>query len=97
MYAMILACAPRDVTLYLKHGAPPIINPDGSAFPSKFLNNSRPTQHMLQFKSDNSKHYINLTDPAPGSYFGAAFLSYSDPKNEEIKQDGKQFLSVSMC
>lgn len=45
---------------------------------------------MLQFKSDESKHYINLTDPVPGSYFAAAFLSYSDPKNEHIKQDGKQ-------
>lgn len=88
-----LECTPQDVSIYVKEGAPPVINPDGSTFPKRLLNVSRPDVYHLQIKSDKTPHYINLTSPVPGTYFAVTFISWTDPTNAAITQQGF-FLSL---
>lgn len=73
----------------MKEGAPPVINPDGSKFPSGFLNTSRSTMYSVSFKSDKKPAYINITAPTPGSYYIATFLPWVDPNKQAITQEGK--------
>ncbi|CAG9821030.1 unnamed protein product [Phaedon cochleariae] len=84
----IFGCAIRNVSLYLKHGAPPVINPDGSPFPKTFKNITRCEMFNLEMRTDNKESYINISSPEPGTYFAATFLSYSDPKYNAIQQEG---------
>lgn len=65
-----------------------MINPDGSTFPSRLLNTSRPEIYHLQMQSDKKPHYVNLTSPVPGTYYAAAFLSWTDPTSVAITQQG---------
>ncbi|KAF5270209.1 hypothetical protein FQA39_LY08423 [Lamprigera yunnana] len=83
----IFPCKPKNVTVYLKHGSPPVINPDGSKFPKGFFNFSRPMQ-KIEFKSEQLSNYINTSSPAAGSYFAVAFISYTDPRLAGITQKG---------
>ncbi|CAH1976080.1 unnamed protein product [Acanthoscelides obtectus] len=84
----IFACKPRDVSLYMKYGAPPVINPDDSTFPKDFKNITRSKLHHIEFMTDNKDQYINLTSPYPGWYYVAVFLSYVNPKFSAITQQG---------
>lgn len=83
-----LECKPQDVSIYLKEGSPPVINPDGSTFPKRLLNVSRPDVYNLEIKSDKTPHYVNLTSPIPGTYYAATFISWTDPTNAAITQQG---------
>lgn len=85
---MIVECQPQDVSIYMKEGSPPVINPDGSSYPEHLLNVSRPDVYFLQMKSDKTPHYVNLTSPIAGTYFAVAFISWSDPTNAAITQQG---------
>lgn len=85
----ISGCKPRDISLFMKQGAPPVINPDGSPFPKYFKNITRSDLYDLEFQSDKKAVYINITSPDPGSYYIATFLAYTDPKYNQIKQQGK--------
>lgn len=69
-------------------GAPPVINPDDSKYPKQFKNITRNKVYNLEFQSDKKEIFINITSPDPGSYYIATFLSYSDPKHNQIKQQG---------
>ncbi|KAH1006200.1 post-GPI attachment to proteins factor 6 isoform X1 [Dendroctonus ponderosae] len=84
----IFGCTVRNVSLYLKHGAPPVINPDGSPFPEEFRNISRPPTYNLEFLTDQKQSYINVSSPEPGMYFAAIFLAYEDPRFQKISQQG---------
>lgn len=72
----------------MKPGAPPVINPDGSPFPKLFKNVTRNELYNLEFLSDKKAVYINITSPDPGFYYAITFLSYSDPRYNQIKQQG---------
>lgn len=74
--------------MYLKEGSPPVINPDLSKFPDDFVNITRPQMFIANFTSNKSFHYINITSPSFGNYFAAAFVSYTDPKQQGITQKG---------
>lgn len=78
----------------MKQGAPPVINPDGSPFPKLFKNITRSELYHLEFHSDKKAAYVNITSPDPGSYYVATFLSYSDPKYNQIKQQGKYLNNI---
>nr|CAI5849457.1 unnamed protein product [Callosobruchus analis] len=84
----IFACKPRDVSLYMKHGAPPVINPDGSKFPKDFKHITRSDLYHIEFMTDNKEQYINVTSPYPGWYYVAVFLSYVNPEFSPITQQG---------
>lgn len=45
--------------------------------------------HSLQFKSDGAIHRMQIEGPAPGNWFGVAFISWTDPNNERIEQQGE--------
>lgn len=85
---MFLGCATRNVSLYLKQGAPPAINPDGAPFPEEVKNVSRPKIYNLEFQTDKKESYINISSPEPGTYYAATFLAYEDPRYRKISQQG---------
>lgn len=85
---IITECQPQEVSIYLKEGSPAVINPDGSKLPERLLNVSRPDFHVLELKSDKTVHYVNMTSPIPGNYFAIAFISWTDPTNDAITQQG---------
>lgn len=87
--------------MYLKWGSPPVINPDSSKMPEKFLKEGRPSMYKLSFKSDTKPRYVNITSPIPGSYFAAVYHPYTNPQSEGITQEGlspmcNTFLDVSV-
>ncbi|XP_076257899.1 post-GPI attachment to proteins factor 6 isoform X2 [Rhynchophorus ferrugineus] len=84
----IFGCTSRKVSLYLKHGALPPINPDGSPFPQEFRNISRTETLSVELETNKQEVYINLTSPEPGVFYAAVFLSYEDPRLKKISQQG---------
>ncbi|KAG5893246.1 hypothetical protein JTB14_013407 [Gonioctena quinquepunctata] len=84
----IFGCKARPVSLYMKYGSPPAINPDGAAFPKTFKNITRCEIYQLDMLTDKQDQYINITSPDPGPYFATTFLSYSDPRYNAIQQEG---------
>lgn len=65
-----------------------MINPDGVPFPKTFLNTSHPELYNLTMLSDMKPSYINISAPTPGNWFAAAFISYTDPRDSKITQQG---------
>ncbi|CAG9835409.1 unnamed protein product [Diabrotica balteata] len=84
----IFPCKTRNVSLYLKHGSPPVINPDGSPLPKTFKNITRCAMYSTEIQTNKKEQFINMTSPDPGSYFVVAFLAYQDPKYNAISQQG---------
>jgi hypothetical protein len=81
-------CDPRRVSLFLKYGSLPVINPDGSKFPDNFSISNRVPVYHAEFNSDELPAIINVTSPIPGDWFAVAFLSYTDPNDDQILQQG---------
>ncbi|XP_049821498.1 uncharacterized protein LOC109603011 isoform X2 [Aethina tumida] len=88
IYSLLGSCEPRNVSFYIKPGAPPVINPDGSKFPKSFRKIKRNEIYYSEFLSDKKSNYINITAPAPGQYIMATFLQYEDPRYLAITQQG---------
>ncbi|XP_057664306.1 post-GPI attachment to proteins factor 6 [Diorhabda carinulata] len=84
----IFPCKTRNVSLYMKYGAPPVVNPDGSPFPKAFKNVTRYPTYNTEIQTNKKEKFINITSPDPGSYFVIAFLAYQDPKYNAISQQG---------
>ncbi|CAH0551915.1 unnamed protein product [Brassicogethes aeneus] len=82
------SCSARNVDVYMKYEAPPLLNPDNSKIPKGLKNISRNEIYHIQLKSDNKPYYINITSPLPGQYIAATFLEYTDPRYDPIKQQG---------
>ncbi|XP_034251935.1 transmembrane protein 8B [Thrips palmi] len=66
-------CDVRDVSVYLKYGSYPVINPDGAEYPSHFRIHQSPIYDTI-FISDGSHHTITVTSPTPGDWYAVAFL-----------------------
>ncbi|PSN52826.1 hypothetical protein C0J52_09684 [Blattella germanica] len=81
-------CKPRKVSLYLKYGSLPVINPDGAKFPDNFSVSFRVPVYKTEFQSDEVPLILNVSSPFPGDWFAVAFLSYTDPNNDQILQQG---------
>lgn len=43
----------------------------------------------LQFQSDGTTKRLSIDGPHPGNWFAVAFLSWTDPNNDRIEQQGK--------
>lgn len=69
-------------------GTFPVINPDGVPFPTTFLNESRPKPIEIIILNNDKQHFKNFSAPIPGDWFAAAFVSWTDPKNDKIEQQG---------
>uniref|UniRef100_A0A1L8D9Q3 EGF-like domain-containing protein n=2 Tax=Nyssomyia neivai TaxID=330878 RepID=A0A1L8D9Q3_9DIPT len=82
-------CPERDVTLHLKAGSYPVISPENITFPRHFLSADQRFQiYDLQFKSDSTTKRLNVDGPQPGNWFAVAFISWTDPNNDRIEQQG---------
>jgi len=89
-------CDPRSVSLFLKYGSYPVINPDGAKFPDNFSISNRVPMYNAEFHSNNVPVILNVTSPQPGDWFAVAFLSYTDPNNDQILQQGLSPNCVAM-
>ncbi|KAH8383940.1 hypothetical protein KR009_011377, partial [Drosophila setifemur] len=82
-------CKPKDVTLHLKASSFPVISPENITFPKNFFGpEQRFKVYDLQFLSDEQQHRITIQGPHIGSWFAVAFVSWSDPNNDRIEQQG---------
>lgn len=76
-------CGQYNVSIYLRWGAPPVINPVGTVFPKATLW-SPPYSLSVPVTSQSSTTF-NLSTPAPGDWFIAAHLPEDDGR---IQQKG---------
>uniref|UniRef100_A0A3P9KPC6 Post-glycosylphosphatidylinositol attachment to proteins 6 n=1 Tax=Oryzias latipes TaxID=8090 RepID=A0A3P9KPC6_ORYLA len=74
-------CGQHNVTVYIRWGAPPVINPTDCVFPNETLWNPS-LSLILPVISQNSTMF-NLSDPAPGEWFVAAHLPEDDGRIEQ--------------
>ncbi|XP_023298904.2 uncharacterized protein LOC111681379 isoform X1 [Lucilia cuprina] len=82
-------CRPRDVTLHLKASSYPVISPENITFPRNFLSaDERFKIYHLQFQSDEMQQRITVAGPQVGNWFAVAFISWTDPNNDRIEQQG---------
>ncbi|XP_055371744.1 uncharacterized protein LOC129605811 [Condylostylus longicornis] len=82
-------CQPRDVTLHLKAGSYPVISPENITFPRNFLSaDQRFKIYNLQFESNGRQQRLSVDGPQAGNWFAVAFISWTDPNNERIEQQG---------
>lgn len=89
-------CDPRRVSLFLKYGSFPVVNPEGAKFPDNFSISNRVPMYNAEFHSNNVPTILNVTSPQPGDWFAVAFLSYTDPNNDQILQQGLSPNCVAM-
>ncbi|XP_017873944.1 PREDICTED: uncharacterized protein LOC108621256 [Drosophila arizonae] len=82
-------CKVKDVSLHLKAKSFPVISPENITFPKYFLSSDeRYKVYSLQFQSDQKRHRIDIPGPQLGSWFAIAFVSWTDPNNDRIEQQG---------
>ncbi|XP_034112878.1 uncharacterized protein LOC117573659 [Drosophila albomicans] len=82
-------CKVKDVTLHLKANSFPVINPENITFPKNFLNSDQRFKiYNLQFQSNEQQQRIDIQGPQTGSWFAVAFISWTDPNNDRIEQQG---------
>ncbi|XP_067124173.1 transmembrane protein 8B-like isoform X3 [Centruroides vittatus] len=69
---------------YLRYGSFPVINPDNSTFPDKFVLNQL-FQYSVTMETNKISTFLNISTPWPGDWFAAAFINDS---SQQIKQKG---------
>uniref|UniRef100_A0A8P4K3M3 EGF-like domain-containing protein n=1 Tax=Dicentrarchus labrax TaxID=13489 RepID=A0A8P4K3M3_DICLA len=74
-------CGQHNVTIHIRWGAPPVINPIGSAFPNATL--WSPCQSLILPVTSHSSTTFNLSNPAPGEWYVAAHLPEDDGRIEQ--------------
>lgn len=74
-------CGQHNVTIHIRWGAPPVINPIGSVFPNATL-----WSHSLSLilpVTSHSSTAFNLSNPAQGDWYVAAHLPEDDGRIEQ--------------
>ncbi|XP_061588957.1 post-GPI attachment to proteins factor 6 [Cololabis saira] len=74
-------CGQHNVTIHIRWGAPPVINPTGLVFPNATL--WSPSLSLTLPVVSQSSTTFNLSDPAPGDWFVAAHLPEDDGRIEQ--------------
>ncbi|KAF0047272.1 hypothetical protein F2P81_000905 [Scophthalmus maximus] len=74
-------CGQNNVTIHIRWGAPPVINPAGSVFPNATL--WSPCLSLTLPAASHSSTTFNLSDPAPGDWYVAAHLPEDDGRIEQ--------------
>ncbi|KAM9844533.1 post-GPI attachment to proteins factor 6 [Aulostomus maculatus] len=74
-------CGQHNVTIYLRAGAPPVINPTNSVFPN--ATRWTPCLSLTLPVTSHSSTTFNLSDPEPGDWFVAAHLPEDDGRIEQ--------------
>ena len=81
------SCSPRDVTIHIKYGSIPFVQPDGAKVGAKILKERRP-HYSLEISSNGDENIATISAPPPGDWYAIAFRSWSDPDNGKITQQG---------
>ncbi|XP_029380904.1 post-GPI attachment to proteins factor 6 [Echeneis naucrates] len=74
-------CGQHNVTIHIRWGAPPVINPTGSLFPNSTL--WAPSLSLVLPVTSHSSTTFNLSNPAPGDWYIAAHLPEDDGRIEQ--------------
>ncbi|KAM3604784.1 uncharacterized protein V6R79_016130 [Siganus canaliculatus] len=74
-------CGQHNVTIHIRWGAPPVINPTKSAFPNSTL--WSPCLSLILPVTSHSSTTFNLSNPAPGDWYVAAHLPEDDGRIEQ--------------
>ncbi|GLD51034.1 transmembrane protein 8A isoform X1 [Lates japonicus] len=74
-------CGQHNVTIHIRWGAPPVINPIGSIFPNATL--WSPCLSLTLLVTSHSSTTFNLSNPAPGDWYIAAHLPEDDGRIEQ--------------
>lgn len=81
------SCTPRDVSVFLKYGTIPFVQPDGAKIKVNVLKERR-RHYSLKIISNGDEHLTRIDAPPPGDWYAIAFRSWSDPDNGKITQAG---------
>lgn len=76
-------CGEHNVTIHIRWGAPPVLNPMGQAFPNDTA--WSPAHSLLLPVSSQATATFNQSDPSPGDWYVAAHLPQDDGR---IQQKG---------
>uniref|UniRef100_UPI0037E98C19 post-GPI attachment to proteins factor 6 n=1 Tax=Semicossyphus pulcher TaxID=241346 RepID=UPI0037E98C19 len=74
-------CGQHNVTIHIRWGAPPVINPTGYVFPNATL--WSPGLSLILPVTSHSSTTFNLSSPAPGDWYVAAHLPEDDGRIEQ--------------
>ncbi|XP_068196272.1 post-GPI attachment to proteins factor 6 isoform X2 [Antennarius striatus] len=74
-------CGRHNVTIHIRWGAPPVINPTGSRFPNNTL--YTPSLSLTLPVTSQGSTSFNLSNPAAGVWFVAAHLPEDDGRIEQ--------------
>ncbi|XP_071774702.1 post-GPI attachment to proteins factor 6 [Centroberyx gerrardi] len=74
-------CGQHNVTIHIRWGAPPVINPVGLVFPNATL--WSPALSLSLPVTSHSSTTFNLSNPAPGDWYLAAHLPRDDGRIEQ--------------
>uniref|UniRef100_A0ACB8FJ89 Uncharacterized protein n=1 Tax=Sphaerodactylus townsendi TaxID=933632 RepID=A0ACB8FJ89_9SAUR len=75
-------CGRTQVTVHIRSGAPPIINPLGTQFPANMSLPGFYSQTLTLAASQENTTFLNLTSPAAGDWFIVAHLPEESGKIE---------------
>lgn len=82
------SCAPRNVTVDLRPGSFPVVSPDGALFPDDFAPVLSGPWFAGTALSDGRTFAVNVTYPLAGDWYVIAYVSYTDPDDDKITQQG---------
>ncbi|KAM4631705.1 post-GPI attachment to proteins factor 6 [Discoglossus pictus] len=75
-------CAPVEITVYFRYGAPPVINPLGYSFAPNTSVHTPFNKTLTLSNSQQNLTMVNITNPTPGDWFIAAHLPKAAEKIE---------------
>lgn len=81
-------CPSRNVSVALKAGSFPVVNPDGAKFPPDYRLSEATYQYEMTMLSDGRFVSLNVSNPAAGDWYAVVYLSYTDPNDDRIVQQG---------
>ncbi|XP_077470897.1 post-GPI attachment to proteins factor 6 isoform X2 [Stigmatopora argus] len=76
-----LSCTELNVSIHLRQGAPPVINPSGTLFPNMTM--WSPSLSLTLPVTSLGSLTFNLSNPAPGDWFVATHLPEDDGRIEQ--------------
>ncbi|KAG1668397.1 Post-GPI attachment to proteins factor 6 [Nymphon striatum] len=86
-------CSNHNVSIYVRYGGYPVINPDNATFPSNFFIDQLITHHLEVKLGTTSLAALNISSPKPGKYFAASFIKRN---SNRIQQRCKVVLSTKL-
>uniref|UniRef100_A0A8D0HNA4 Post-GPI attachment to proteins 6 n=1 Tax=Sphenodon punctatus TaxID=8508 RepID=A0A8D0HNA4_SPHPU len=75
-------CTSMQITIHFRYGAPPVINPLGTHFPSNTTIHPSYNQTITVTAALQNSTFVNITNPAAGDWFIAAHLPEAAGKIE---------------